>query len=322
MLIENTKIYQGEELSRLFFRPSFTGPSAEAMGIRVIYNLPIPTYLQKWSKNDNVLQEWSRGWTGNCKTSREQQQIDMRKVKAESAFAASDYFTRICETLVCNPEINMGDLSGTDLEKAETELFRRAIAEAVRATMWAGDIYGRISKLSTFNGLLYHIHDAIDADEDIAYETFTDINERSAHEVFTLLWEQSSLELQSLASEGNLAFFVTSDFYHKFITELDEKGTDTAYVDYINGHNKLAFHGIPIIEVPLTKYMIGDFASFAMLTDRRNLVLALNTSDMPDTEVRMWYNPDEMENRQRACFLAGTAVLDPNIVSIYYSTQE
>ena len=44
--------------------------------------------------------------------------------------------------------------------------------------------------------------------------------------------------------------------------------------------------------------------SFGMLTDRRNLVLAVNTADMPGNEVRMWYNPDEMENRQRAVFMA------------------
>ena len=30
----------------------------------------------------------------------EQHQVDMRKVKAESAFAASDYFMQVCETLV------------------------------------------------------------------------------------------------------------------------------------------------------------------------------------------------------------------------------
>ena len=36
--------------------------------------------------------------------------------------------------------------------------------------------------------------------------------------------------------------------------------------------------------------------SFCILTDRRNLVLAVNTADFPGNEIRMWYNPDEMEN--------------------------
>lgn len=322
MLIEKSKTYKGEELAKLFFRPSFTGPSAEEMGIRVLYNMPMPTIVHTWKKNDNVLQEYSSGWTGQCRTSRDEQTIYMRKVKAESSFSAADYFTRVYEKLVCDGHYNMGDLSGTELEAAETELFRRSIAEAVRATMWCGDMYGRISNLSTFNGFLYQIDKAIDAEEDIAYDTLAAGEPMpSSHQIFSTVWEQASPELKSLLSEGNLALFVTSDIYHNFIAELDDKGTDSAYRDFINGHEKLAYHGIPIIEVPLSKYMTGKYSTFAILTDRRNLVLALNTADMPDTEVRMWYNPDEMENRQRACFLAGTHVIDTNSISIFYNEE-
>ena len=52
------------------------------------------------------------------------------------------------------------------------------------------------------------------------------------------------------------------------------------------------------------------------------MVLALNTADSPENEVRMWYNPDELENRQRAVFLAGTTVIDPELVSWVYSSEE
>lgn len=54
--------------------------------------------------------------------------------------------------------------------------------------------------------------------------------------------------------------------------------------------------------------------SICLLTDRRNLVLAVNTADYPGSEVRMWYNPDAMENRQRAIFMVGCEVLDPSLV--------
>ena len=43
-----------------------------------------------------------------------------------------------------------------------------------------------------------------------------------------------------------------------------------------------------------------------------------NTADMPGNEVRMWYNPDEMENRQRAVFMAGTQILDEALISFAY----
>ena len=58
--------------------------------------------------------------------------------------------------------------------------------------------------------------------------------------------------------------------------------------------------------------------SFCLLTDRRNLVLAVNTADMPGNEVRMWYNPDEMENRQRAVFMAGSQILDTDLITYAY----
>ena len=71
--------------------------------------------------------------------------------------------------------------------------------------------------------------------------------------------------------------------------------------------------------MPLSNYDKNGFTTFCLLTDRRNLVLALNTADMPENEVRMWYNPDEMENRQRAVFLAGADIIDTQLVSVYYS---
>lgn len=96
-------------------------------------------------------------------------------------------------------------------------------------------------------------------------------------------------------------------------------GVDSSYNGTINGHSELYYHGIPVIEVPLASYEKNMFTNFCLLTDRRNLVLALNTSDMPENEVRMWYNPDEMENRQRAVFLAGADIIDFNLISICYS---
>ena len=35
----------------------------------------------------------------------------------------------------------------------------------------------------------------------------------------------------------------------------------------------------------------------------------------PGSEVRMWYNPDEMENRQRAVFAIGCEILDEELVT-------
>lgn len=88
----------------------------------------------------------------------------------------------------------------------------------------------------------------------------------------------------------------------------------------MNGRPQLAYHGIPIVDVRMGSYLANTslHQSFAMLTDRRNLVMAVNTASMPGNEVRMWYNPDEMENRQRAVFMAGCLLLDEELITYAY----
>lgn len=87
------------------------------------------------------------------------------------------------------------------------------------------------------------------------------------------------------------------------------------------GRPSLAYHGIPLVDVRLGSYLTGTslHKSFCLLTDRRNLVLAVNTADFPGNEVRMWYNPDLMENRQRAVFMAGCDVLDETLMTYAYN---
>ena len=317
MLIENPKTYKGTELETIFFRPTFCGKSAEELGIRVIYNMPLPTTVQVWSHARDVLQPFECGWSGGANATKLQKTINMTKVKAETRFSAEDYFSMIYEKITNSGDVCLEDLTGTELEKVETELFRQAIGEAVRATMWIGDTKSAVSDYNLFNGFLANIKEVRD---DLQFKTIADKEETpTAIEMFKDVWDMATPELKALRSEGQLAFFVSSDVYNNYIEYLDQKGADSAYNDLINGHASLCYHGIPIVEVPLGKYRTYECSTFCLLTDRRNLVLALNTADMPENEVRMWYNPDQMENRQRAVFLIGADIIDPQLVSIEYS---
>ncbi len=137
-IIVNPKNYSGHELETIFFRPLLTGPSAESLGIRILYNMPMPTVVQIWDRKGNVLAPYDEasGWSGSQKTTHYQKTIPMSRVKAENAFSASDYFSTIFELITNRSDVNMEDLSGTELEAAETELFRRAIAESIRMNLW------------------------------------------------------------------------------------------------------------------------------------------------------------------------------------------
>ncbi|MBQ9146709.1 MAG: hypothetical protein IJX68_03205 [Rikenellaceae bacterium] len=317
-LIENPKTYSGHELETIFFRPMLTGPSAMDLGIKVMYNMPMPTTLNFWRRSGDILQPYGAGWNGSKAADRYQKSIDMSKVKAEIAYSASDYFSMVFELITNRADVNLDDLSGTELEAAETELFRQAIAESIRATMWLGNTERENGMLGTFNGLLKAIHN--DRNE-MTYSTYTEdelMAEGYAEQLLRQVLADAPEELRALKSEGQLAFFCSSDIYAAYENSLDSVVLDAAYEAKQNGRVGLSMRGIPVIDLQLGKYseQVNDLpSSFVILTDRRNLALAVNTSDFPGTEIRMWYNPDQMENRQRAVFMAGCDYLLPELVS-------
>ena len=47
-VIKNPKTYEGRELEQIFFRPLLTGPDAADLGVKIMYNMPVPTTLNFW----------------------------------------------------------------------------------------------------------------------------------------------------------------------------------------------------------------------------------------------------------------------------------
>ncbi len=316
MIIENAKTYNVTDVENLFFRPSFCGKAAEEFGIRILYNMPLPTKVPLFKHNNNLLKSFASGWQGGSAATKSQKEIAMTKLKAESAYSAEDYFSTIYEMITNSAEVNLGDLTGTDLEKAETELFRRAIAENIYACTWFGDHNEEISDYNTYDGFLRRAIDIKENNGDsIAINIFESEVETTPEAILRSAWTNAKDELRALASEGNLVYFVSSDIYDAYQFLLDQQNSSSAFADTTNGRPSLSYHGIPIVEVPSQKYELYRAQSFCILTDRRNFVLALNTVDSPEKEIKMWYNPDEMENRQRVVFLAGTTILDDELIS-------
>lgn len=320
--IEQAKQYTGAELENIFFRPMLTGESARDLGVRVLYNMPQPTYVQLWDGNRNLLQKYtSSGWSGSKGATKTEKAIQLSRVKAEIGFSAADYFSMVYEKVAALVNANMDDLTGTQLEEAETTLFRQTLAENIRATMWLGDTSAQ-SGYNTFNGFIKAIESGADDEEFYNFSYTSESLNDPAYvvELLDKLWENSSARVHDAKSQGQLAYFVTSDIYRLYEKYLDAKGVDSAYVDAQNGRQQLAYHGIPIVDVQLEEYLstTSYHQSFCLLTDRRNLILAVNTADIPGNEVRMWYNPDEMENRQRAVFMAGCELLDPSLIVYAY----
>lgn len=318
--ITESKSYTGKELETIFFRPMFSGADARELGIKVMYNMPMPTTLNFWRGSSDVLQKYAGGWDGGASAEKFQKTIELHRVKAEMGYSAADYFTMVYELITNRSDVNMDDLSGTELEEAETRLFKESIAESIRATMWLGNTARANGKLVTFDGFLKRLTDDIAANAD-GFGLSTIAAGQSGEAILKQVWESAPTMLREFKSQGELVFFVTSDIYSKYEESLDNASSDTAYVTRQVGRTQLMWRGIPIVDMQVSGYLatLGDTTmpkTWCILTDRRNVALAVNTADYPGTEVRMWYNPDEMQNRQRAVFAAGCDYLLPELVSL------
>jgi hypothetical protein len=327
-LLVEPKTYEGKDLETIFFRPMLSGPDANALGIKVMYNMPVPTTLNFWRRGSDILQKFDTGgWSGGEVSEKFQKTIQLHKVKAEMSYAASDYFSMVFEQIAGRSDVNLDDLSGTELEEAETKLFKEAIAESIRATMWLGSTTRSSGKFSTFDGFLTQMRPEFNNIEEEPQISFAGITEsmydadNAGEVILKAAWDEATDILKEFKSQGELVYFVTSDIYSKYEDSLDSATLEGAYQAKQYGRQSLSYRGIPVVDLQLSRYLleINDLPrTFALLTDRRNLALAVNTADFPGTEVRMWYNPDEMENRQRAVFMAGCDYLLPELVSFMF----
>ena len=94
--LESAKQYTGSDLETIFFRPILSGDSARELGVRVLYNMPVPTTIQLWDGQRNVLQKYSAaGWTGGNAATKLQKTISLGRVKSELGFSAADYFSLV-----------------------------------------------------------------------------------------------------------------------------------------------------------------------------------------------------------------------------------
>ena len=289
--LENAKQYTGSDLENIFFRPILSGPSAGELGVRVLYNMPVPTTIQLWEGQRNVLQKYTAaGWSGGSAANKLQKTIALSRVKAELGFSAADYFSLVYEKIAARADVNMDDLTGSELEQAETSLFKQAIAEGIRATMWVGDTTAA-SGFNTFDGFLKSVKAGAEQERfhNSVYEAADFTNPEKIVAILDDLWQNADERIKDRKAEGQLAFFVTSDLYYAYEKYLDSKGADAAYAESTNGRQGLAYHGIPLVDVRLGAYLADTslHKSFCLLTARRNLVLAVNTSDFPGNEVRL-----------------------------------
>ena len=96
-----------------------------------------------WDGQRNILQKFtSAGWAGGKAATKYEKTVNLNRVKAELGFSAANYFSMVYEKVSSLVNTHMDDISGTELEQADTALFKHALAEHNHVTMWIGDTSG------------------------------------------------------------------------------------------------------------------------------------------------------------------------------------
>lgn len=146
----------------------------------------------------------------------------------------------------------------------------------------------------------------------------------TAETYFKKVLRIASQELLSLKDNGGLVFYVTNSILQNYEDTLLSGTTEIARMAKVNGTDRYAYSGIPIIPMDVDGQIESDFASafphnWIVLTSPANLALVINGSS-EFAETRLWFNPDQNENRQRTQFEFGANYILPELISVaYYS---
>lgn len=215
-------------------------------------------------------------------------QVELSKVNIEISHPADDYFDMVYQ-IMRDSGASVDDLSAQELENAKCFLLRGEIIDHINDATWCGSNY--------MDGII----DKMMSDDEIP--SFSYSGDDSVEDLFRRVWEQASTLLQGMKLDGKLRFYVSPDIYKKYdgLLHYDEYNYNPAIVLY--------YKGIYIEKKP------SNSQSFIMLTDERNLALAVDTTGR-ESEARLWYNPDTIENKQRVVFEMGVDYLLPELISL------
>jgi len=127
---------------------------------------------------------------------------------------------------------------------------------------------------------------------------------------------------------ANQKVFLVSDLVlENYMTYLESLGTERAQVLLENGQSFYTYRGIPIIGMGWDVHLDADFPHASgslyayphrvIYTSIDNLVLGIDSANQ-FTETKMWYNPDQEENRFRSKLVMGVQYVHNKLTAVAY----
>lgn len=155
---------------------------------------------------------------------------------------------------------------------------------------------------------------------DVANVEAADLTTDEAVATFKSMYRNASKEQRSIKPE--LRYYVTESMFFNYEDTLQSGGTEQARTQLVDGIERYTYNGIPILPMPIDTEIASDFEGAyphrAILSTPQNMALVVAVGTENFAETRMWFNPDENENRQRTQFEMGADFVLPELMTVAY----
>lgn len=204
--------YHGKENFEKIIRPRFMGTKPAEMGIRIIDTQGASSIkLNFFGKIAKILMPYVTGFQGGTLSPQKQKKLTVSEFKAENEYSKQDYKNMIYEQITNKGGVAQNDITGTDVFKAELEVFFSAVEADVFSVFWLGDTTKTHIQAGTYpdgtayaagdadkyynvmDGILKHIMDDV-------YQSYV------SHQVRITGWNKTTYPILYLAESGGTVY--------------------------------------------------------------------------------------------------------------------
>ena len=150
LLITASTNYVGEQSADLIMRPLFAGDDVRQYGFRVLLTKERKVDLTMWDAIRKKLRAYTSGFQGGTGSKRVGKQLNLAEFKVETNYDKHTYFDTVYDVITNTNGVSQNDITGTEVHRAEIQLFNETLQHDVFMTMFAGDLLKQ-----TFDGTNY-----------------------------------------------------------------------------------------------------------------------------------------------------------------------
>ena len=204
--------YHGKENFEMIIRPRFMGTKPAEMGIRIIDTQGASSIkLNFFGKIAKILMPYVTGFQGGTLSPQKQKKLTVSEFKAENEYSKQDYKNMIYEQITNKGGVAQNDITGTDVFKAELEVFFSAVEADVFSVFWLGDTTKTHIQAGTYpDGTAYAAGDAdkyYNVMDGILKQIMDDVYQSYvSHQVRITGWNKTTYPVLYLAESGGTVY--------------------------------------------------------------------------------------------------------------------